>query len=737
MEQYTKTKKHLKVIIAIVLICIIAVILFCTYLYTRSSDAISAKVTEEIVVQYASEVNEQISSNVSNTIMNLDYNCQVFESSLALVDDLNQDKLISFTDSVTKNSDFYVAFFDQNGYLYDSKGRFLGSRVISDFENLLAEGSKILLPNEEINGEIYIVYGRHFDNPVIMGDAAVGGVLLGVSNETLLERTVLNSKSSGVYANIIQTNGNYVIKNISEHEKGTNEFVSLQNNAGFSADKISAIVSACQSGKNTIAKATYQNGIIEYLMFSGIKNTNWILVCHIPEEVIGSSISVMQDELSRTSLVIMITICLITAVLVSLLIGIIRNLIHSWNALEGALAEAKEANRAKSVFVSNMSHDIRTPINAIKGMVNIAKKYNEDDKVSDALTKIETSSVYLLSLINDVLDFSRIESGRTHLDIKPTSVEKIADDAIEIVQNATADRVIKYEIIRNDRTDKYVLADALRIREILINILGNSVKFTNDGGKIRFVADILPGEDDEHISVRYAISDTGVGMSREFMENLYNEFTQEANDARTKYKGTGLGMSITRKLVDMMDGTIDVKSKKGEGTVFIVEIPLKITDEKPVQTEAEEDQREILKNIKVLLVEDNDLNAEIAVFILEEYGMKVTRVNDGVEAVDAFRNNSPGTFDLILMDVMMPNMNGYEATRTIRQIVERDDAKTIPILAMTANAFAEDVQEALMSGMNDHIAKPIEEKILMDKMIRAIKPDDRLSGKLMKDEQFK
>ena len=261
-----------------------------------------------------------------------------------------------------------------------------------------------------------------------------------------------------------------------------------------------------------------------------------------------------------------------------------------------------------------------------------------------------------------------------------------------------------------------MLADALRIREVLVNILSNAVKFTNDGGAITFDVRYLPGPDERHIVARYSVADTGMGISEEFIGHIFDEFSQEENGARTKYKGSGLGMTITKRYVDLMGGTIRVESQKGAGSTFIVELPLELTDESGIVKRECGAGHSDLAGVKVLLAEDNDLNAEIATIQLEELGIQVTRAADGREALRAFSQSPSGTFDVILMDIMMPEMNGYETTAAIRGLPNRPDALRIPIIAMTANAFAEDVQASLDAGMNGHLSKPI----VMDEVVKTI-----------------
>ncbi|MDD6505329.1 MAG: ATP-binding protein, partial [Lachnospiraceae bacterium] len=336
--------------------------------------------------------------------------------------------------------------------------------------------------------------------------------------------------------------------------------------------------------------------------------------------------------------------------------------------------------------------------------------------VRNCLEKIEESSEHLLMLINGVLDLSRIESGKAECTATPIDICEVMDTALATMQGFLTNRNLNFQVERQISDPLYVLGDALRIREILVNILNNAVKFTDDGGTIVFRASQKPGEDERHTTVCLSVSDTGVGMSEEFRDRIFDEFSQEESGARTQYNGTGLGMPITKRYVEMMGGQIDVESEKWVGTTVGVELPMELVcveiSEKQEVSFAQED----LSGVHVLMAEDNELNAEIAEVQLEECGMQVTRVADGKAAVEAFVNNPAGTFDLILMDIMMPVMNGYDATRAIRGIGDRADASTIPIIAVTANAFAEDAQNAMDAGMDAHLAKPL----VMDEVTKTI-----------------
>ena len=377
---------------------------------------------------------------------------------------------------------------------------------------------------------------------------------------------------------------------------------------------------------------------------------------------------------------------------------------------------AESANAAKSTFLNNMSHDIRTPMNAIIGFTNIAMKHNPPPEIESCLNKISDSSEHLLALINDVLDISRIENGKIKYMPSPVDIVEVSDSVLTIMYGYLSNRNITFQTELAEPKTRYVLTDAVRVREVLVNILGNAVKFTNDGGTVTFAVSYHPGKDDNYINVRYRITDTGIGMDEEYVDHIFDEFSQEEHGARTHYKGTGLGMAITKKYVDLMGGMILVESKKGVGSTFTVEPPMEITDacegKKTDYTVGKAD----LTGLKILLAEDNELNAGIAIVQLEELGMQVTRACDGNEVVTIFVDNPPGTFDIILMDVMMPIRNGYEATKVIRNLQKRPDGKGIPIIAMTANAFAEDVQASLDAGMNGHLSKPI----VMDEVVKTI-----------------
>lgn len=401
-------------------------------------------------------------------------------------------------------------------------------------------------------------------------------------------------------------------------------------------------------------------------------------------------------------------------------------------ALLEALVEAKRANLAKTEFLSHMSHDIRTPINGILGMLAICEKNADNaEKQKECRGKIRMAAEHLLSLINDVLDISKLESGNFEFAQEPFQIRSVLDNCMSILEPQAEEQRVMLTERSAGLTHTELLGSPLHLRQILINIIGNAIKYNHPGGSI-FVSteELLPesmeelpeglavkAEDFENTAVyRFAVEDTGIGMSAEFQKHLFEPFTQEHGDARTSYKGTGLGMAITKSLVEQMGGTISVVSEPGKGSTFTVVLPIRRDVERRPQTVEEgADAPTDVSGMHVLLVEDNELNREIAQYMLEDAGVTVVYAGNGKAAVEAFSRSKPQEFDCILMDVMMPVMNGIEATRIIRGM-DREDAETVPVIALSANAFEEDARKAKASGMNTYLTKPLD----MQKLFRTM-----------------
>lgn len=374
--------------------------------------------------------------------------------------------------------------------------------------------------------------------------------------------------------------------------------------------------------------------------------------------------------------------------------------------LREAVFQAQKANAAKSSFLSRMSHDIRTPLNGIIGLIKINETHMDDrELVKINQDKMLVSADHLLSLINDVLQMSKLEDENIEISHEPIDLGEISREVGTIISGRTAEAGIAFEIGKQELPVSYVYGSPLHIRQIFLNIYGNCIKYNKPHGKVTTTLKCL-GEKNGIVTYRWTISDTGIGMSEEFLKHIFEPFVQEHSDARTVYSGTGLGMSIVKKIIDRMNGTIVVTSKEGEGSTFVITLPFEIA-EKPEEIPAEMDGEVNIAGLHLLLAEDNELNAEIARTLLEDEGAITTIVNDGQQAVDIFSRNKPGTFDAILMDIMMPEMDGLSATKAIRAL-DREDAGTIPIIAMTANAFDEDEKKCMEAGMNAHLVKPLD-----------------------------
>ena len=378
-----------------------------------------------------------------------------------------------------------------------------------------------------------------------------------------------------------------------------------------------------------------------------------------------------------------------------------------------AAKKAEVANRAKTEFLQRMSHDIRTPINGICGMVDMAEHYADNvEKQSEYREKVKSASHLLLEMLNDVLDMSKLESGEVMLEEIPLNLSSIFEEVLVVIEQMAAEQNIRIMWEEKEIIHRNLIGSPGYVKRILMNILSNAVKYNKENGNIYISCREIVSDQPEMTMIEFTCRDTGIGMTEAFQKQIFEPFAQEHAGSRTKFAGTGLGMPITKKLVEKMGGTISFESKEGAGTTFVIRIPFKIDQDADEREEQEDVSGKSIKGLHILLVEDNDLNMEIAEFMLQNEGAAVSKAWNGQEAVEIFRNSVPGEFDVILMDIMMPVMNGYEATKMIRSM-DREDAKVIPIIAMTANAFTEDRLRVKEAGMNEHIAKPIDIKLLV------------------------
>ena len=387
--------------------------------------------------------------------------------------------------------------------------------------------------------------------------------------------------------------------------------------------------------------------------------------------------------------------------------------------------KAEAANEAKTEFLQRMSHDIRTPINGICGMINVADHYADNmEKQTECRAKIKKTSHLLLELINEVLDMSKLESDEVVLEDIPFNLNSIFEEILGVIEHMAAEQNIRIIWEEKEVTHWNLIGSPVHVKRILMNILSNAVKYNKENGYVYISCREIPSKQTAMTTLEFVCRDTGIGMAEAFQKRIFEPFAQEHAGSRTKFAGTGLGMPITKKLVEKMGGTISFESKEGTGTTFVIRIPFQIDADMKDRTETEEKTETSIQGLHVLLTEDNELNMEIAEFVLQNEGAVVTKAWNGQKAVDIFRKSRPGEFDAILMDIMMPVMNGYEAAKMIRSL-DREDAKVIPIIAMTANAFTEDKMRAKEAGMDEHIAKPVDGKLLVKVINELVKRNQR------------
>ena len=726
-----KIKKITKYFVPALFVLVIIATLAVSVMYIR------AYMMKQTVLERSSQLEEMISQIKTNMDIGLETHWNLVAGIKSSTEGKyynDEQELVEDIGRLEKEfcTDLYgcqVMFLDTMGTAYLAEG----DMGIWDDIGRLADGEEchtFVSDTSNVNGT-FLAFTQKLSQTIIVGEDEIRFTHLVLLKDIEVLKKYYTTESYGGNAAtyIIKENGTLAYYDAQNDLFGVKNIFKALANAEYVQERSFEEIKEQLNSKGVVATNIMIDQIEYYYCLTTLSSSDMTLMLLIPAEyVAASTMNIMNSTIRVVIIIMMLMVVLIVLALISIikvqrssqLVKIEQKNNEELNKLrlvaEEAMIAAESASKAKSTFLSNMSHDIRTPMNAIIGFTNIGLKQNPTPELKNCLEKISNSSEHLLTLINDVLDISRIESGKIKYTPLPIDIREVTDTVLNIMHGFLSNRNINFRTRRTRIETPYVLADAVRIREVLVNILGNAVKFTDDGGSIIFEMNYHPWEDDKHIVVCYRISDTGVGMSEEFVEHIFDEFSQEENSARTQYKGTGLGMAITKRYVDLMGGTISVESKKNEGSTFTIEIPFELTDESEVRKQGIPASKADLTGVKILMAEDNELNAEIAMVQLEEAGIQVTRASDGKEVVKIFAENPPGTFDIILMDVMMPEMNGYEATKAIRSMNNRHDDSNIPIIAMTANAFAEDVQASLDAGMNGHIAKPIN----IDELIKAI-----------------
>lgn len=602
------------------------------------------------------------------------------------------------------------------------------------FLDSLKNRERVAASAVDSDGNGVILFGVPCEYPMSDGSVSLA-MIVGLSTKYMGEVLFLDSDSSLSYSFVIREDGSYVVGE--EGDVDENYFDRLRSiiseRNGEADYYVRQMTEAMNKGEDysVILKIGKSR---RHLYCTSLPYCDWYLVTILPFDGLDHVIS---DMGSHWLIIVYAASFAVIAMLLYIFfqyLGIFRKQVSELERMntemdaarkiaERAQQEAEHANSAKQDFLSSMSHDIRTPMNAIIGMTSIAMaNTHNQEQVQECLRKIELSSNHLLGLINDVLDMSKIESGKMTLNIAPISLREVMESIVNIVQPQVRAKNLQFGTDVHDILAENVRCDSVRLNQVLINLLGNSVKFTQDNGSVRvsLYQEALP-EDTSRVRTHFLVSDTGIGMSREYQEKLFDSFSREDNAQVQKTEGSGLGMAITKYIVDAMDGTIAVRSELDKGTEFHVTFDLEKAEEQELDA-AEKNEEAVdleLKGKHILLAEDNELNWEVAKELLSDLEIELDWAENGEICVAQFKRAPVGYYDAVIMDVRMPVMNGYEATRAIREL-EREDSD-IPVIAMTADAFSEDIQKCLECGMNDHLAKPIDIQEVARKLKKYLK----------------
>lgn len=718
-----KKKAKIVVFIAIILVFIMTFLSFYYYKFLQNQLFKERKV---LFTQFADKVSENVEA-AFDTFWDQTDTC---EQLVCLQKPRKAEEILQGLRDMTEiipADEKVIMAFNQDGYYYTSdghKGRLSDSGELSFDRN----GSKqqmavINLPYISSSNSYYLFLNRMDEVVPLEGEEQITHIALAVKIDSLQALFTTSGFKEKCYTYLLNEKGRRLYKNTYYEDfiDGYNILTAISEKAELiNGGTMKDFENAFTNGASTAFELNY-NGASWFVSNSVIWSADCKLLLFVPTEMISTDTAFLLKGTIIFFIAIMsIFVCLFVATVFSFSQSTMKDKQMLWQqqkvnellTMEAKLAE--EASKAKSEFLSYMSHDIRTPMNGIIGMTDIAlKNIGNQSKVADCLEKISGSSQHLLSLLNDVLDMSRIESGKMRAEKKTMNMQMLVENCAAIIEGQVAMRDLQF-ICEFETYEHFMVdGDELHLRQILINILGNAVKFTSDAGKIIFRTKEIPASEGK-AGFLFEIEDNGVGMSQEFLKHIWEPFVQEEKDAHSRYKGTGLGMAITKKLVEMLDGTIEVSSELKVGSIFTVKVEFDINREVQAIEEIKNTNIDI-SGMKILLVEDNELNREIAQVILEGEKLIVTTAENGKQAVETFVNSPTGTFDVIIMDIMMPVMDGIQATKEIRAS-KHTEAKTIPIIAMTANAFEEDIRKTKEAGMNAHLSKPIEPDILLKEL---------------------
>ena len=749
IEQTVKKRKKITRLLLILLMILLS--LGCIkYLISKSKKYISENGKSSmgaVVEQIQQTYDLQVSGYYSQ--LQLVEEFLLRERELSLETDTNK----SFFEAWEKESESTLIFLRENGqaisaggtkmridmpskFLLDLKNGYnIGKLVRLDYDQKKKDGYLVAIPCQEytINGETYTAIGTVYDHSKL---------------DSMLKLKGYDGKA---YLFMLDDDGNITYTNLSgdKYQRNYSLLKHLKGEQGITEEEADLLKKKFDNRESGVVLLGKQNPY--YLGYCPIESNNTILVCIVTKGVIDNVLRDYQKTVLCTTTLMAGFILLLFA---GLFYSISRlsltdqkaeyekrkNELHlqtmkemevvnqklkkAKNVATEALQTAENANKAKTDFLSNMSHDIRTPMNAIIGITSLIRHdAGNKAKVIEYADKIDISSQHLLGIINDVLDMSKIEAGKTVFKYSDFSILDLMQELDTIFHTQIYEKQQTLTIIKENIQHEWVNGDQVHLMQIFSNLLSNAVKYTQEGGEIQFFVEECETKSSVYAKYRFLVSDNGMGMSADFKDTIFDAFTRAESSLTNKIQGTGLGMAITKNLVEAMGGSIDVDSELGQGSCFEVLLDLKIAEDRTAalaaQEETDEQDGNILQGMRFLCAEDNELNAEILTELLKIEGAECIICENGEEILKAFEQSAPGDYDMILMDIQMPVMNGYEATKAIRRS-SHELAQTIPIIAMTANAFSEDIQHSLAAGMNAHVSKPVEMKVL-EKTIRSIK----------------
>jgi signal transduction histidine kinase/AmiR/NasT family two-component response regulator len=748
--EQAKTKRKKMIVPLFFLILIFLNLIFVKLLLNRMNSYIAENGKSSmgaVVEQIQQTYDLQVNGYYSRLHMLEDFLTQEGVRSIEL------DRNKKFFEAWQKESESTLIFLQENGKAITTDGTKLrvdmpskllldlrngyniGKLVSLDYNQKKKDGYLVAIPCQEytINGETYTAIGTLYDHSKL---------------DSMLS---VKSYNGNVYLFMLDNDGNITYTNQKEDKFFRNYFLlkHLKGDQAITEEEADSLQKKLDGREQGVELLGSDKPY--YLGYCPIENNNTMLICIVEKSVVDNVLKDYQKTIGFTTLLMAGFILLLFAGLFysisrrrladqkaeyekrnnEIQIQALREMQVANKKLKKAkdiateaLQTAENANKAKTDFLSNMSHDIRTPMNAIIGMTSLIRHdAGNKAKVIEYADKIDISSQHLLGIINDVLDMSKIEAGKTVFKYTDFSILDFITELNTIFHSQIDEKNQTLTIIKENIRHEWVNGDQVHLMQIFSNLVSNAVKYTQEGGKIQFLVEECETKSSVYAKYRFLVSDNGMGMSADFKDTIFDAFTRAESSMTNKIQGTGLGMAITKNLVEAMGGTIDVESELGQGSCFEVLIDLRIAEDRFVssaeQAEKDEPAGNVLKEMRFLCAEDNELNAEILMELLKIEGAECTICENGKRVLEAFEQSAPGDYDMILMDVQMPVMNGYEATKAIRRS-SHELAKTIPIIAMTANAFSEDIQHSLAAGMNAHVSKPVEMKVL-EKTIRSIK----------------